>query len=142
MLIGYARVSKADGSQSLDLHDPTHQSRGGILTRAMLRDPARVPAVDPLSGCAGGMHRPALDLSLPSWGRRQSGTVPDSSKAGWRRPVDSGENRRVAVTHKRFLWNGDVVPACGAPTGNDVSLSDTWAIVTCTECLRCRPTGR
>ena len=45
------------------------------------------------------------------------------------------------MTHKRFLWTGNVVPACGAETANGVSLSDKWAVVTCTECLRCRPTA-
>ena len=42
------------------------------------------------------------------------------------------------MTHKRFLWNGDDVPACGAATGKGVLLSDEWAIVTCTECRSTR----
>ena len=33
------------------------------------------------------------------------------------------------------------MPACGAATGTDVSLSDKWAVVTCQECLCCRPSG-
>ena len=77
MLIGYARVSKAAGSQSLDLHDPTHQSRGGILTRAMLR-----PRLD-RSGVTMGGH---------GWGHEKwhtdRGGVPKTAE-GWYHTADS-----------------------------------------------------
>ena len=44
------------------------------------------------------------------------------------------------MTHKRFLWNGEYVPPCGAVTGKGVSLSDEWAAVTCgNACAAGRP---
>ena len=86
--------------------------------------------------CRSGPWRAAEGLHIPVlMGESRHESRPD-------RALGRGQPGGMAVTHKRFLWNGEhVVPACGAVAGKDVSLSDQWAVVTCQKCLRCRPSG-